>query len=205
MASVPEVGKQQAKSQRAREVICDATIDCLAKAGYGETSLNRVASLSGFSKGAVQHHFPSKEDLVAATANRLLERSFAPPRKQREPKTIFDAILSTWKRMINTDGYRALLEVLIAARTDQALQERLSEDLHRWNKAMDEQTSAFYQSTDRDDEDVMILLTMTRSLMRGLVIQDQYEDDPNRNLRMVKRWIELVEPHLKMRVSSTHD
>lgn len=199
MSTQQEIGKQQAKSQLARDTICDATIDCLATVGYGETSLNRVASLAGFSKGAVQHHFPSKEDLVAATANRLIERSFQPPSKLREPRSIAQAMISTWKRMINTDGYRALLEVLIAARTDKALRERLSEDLRQWNQAMDRQSLEAYESTSGNEDDVVMLLTMSRSLMRGLVIQDQYGVDSAQNLRMVERWIELIEPHLKLR------
>lgn len=108
-------------------------------------------------------------------------------------------MIGTWKRMINTGGYRALLEILTASRTDKKLQERISDNLHRWNRAMDEQSTAAYQSTSRNDEDVRILLIMTRSLMRGLVIQDSYSEDPDENLKMVERWIELISPHLELR------
>jgi AcrR family transcriptional regulator len=194
-----EIGKQQAKSQRARKTICDATIDCLVKHGYGETSLNRVAAIASFSKGALQHHFPSKEDLMTATADRLLERSFTPLEKKQRPESVEQALLLTWKRMINTGGYRALLEILTAARTDQKLQDRISDNLHRWNRAMDEQSISAYQSKTRDDEDVKVLMTMTRSLMRGLVIQDRYAEDPASNIKMVERWIELVAPLLELR------
>lgn len=200
MSEAPELGKQQAKSRHARETICDSTIHCLVKLGYGETSLNRVASHSGFSKGALQHHFPTKEDLMTATADRLLERSFAPgPSGETETRTIREALLHTWQHLINTGGYRALLEILTAARTDHKLQERISENLHRWNRAMDDHSVHAYKSVDRDDEDVKILMTMTRSLMRGLVIQDRYAEDPADNIKMVERWIELVEPLLETR------
>ena len=70
-----EVGVQQAKSARARAAICNATIASLAEVGYAETSLNRVAAIADFSKGAVQHHFPTKEDLIAATVDALLLRT----------------------------------------------------------------------------------------------------------------------------------
>ena len=55
-----EVGLQQAKSERARAAICDATIASLAAVGYAETSINRVAAMADFSKGAVQYHFQQR-------------------------------------------------------------------------------------------------------------------------------------------------
>jgi len=42
-------------------------------------------------------------------------------------------------------------------------------------------------------------MVMNRSLMRGLVIQDRYVDDPSYNLRVVKRWIEIAAPLLRHR------
>jgi AcrR family transcriptional regulator len=195
-----EMGKQKAKSLRARTAICDATIDCLYERGYGETSLVRVASLAGFSKGALQYHFPSKEDLMAATADVLLSRPFERKSgRDRRPRSVEAAIISTWNRMTNTPAYRALLEILIAARTDDKLQIRISDNLHRWNKAMDEQSLATFQSVGGTDKDVVALLTMTRSLMRGLVIQDRYSENPGENDAHVKRWAKLIAPQLKFR------
>ncbi|GIS20510.1 MAG: hypothetical protein CM15mP120_24260 [Pseudomonadota bacterium] len=80
-----EVGLQQAKSERARAAICDATIASLAAVGYAETSINRVAAMADFSKGAVQHHFPTKEDLIAATVDALLLRTVQSRGKNRQP------------------------------------------------------------------------------------------------------------------------
>jgi len=108
------LGKQQAKSMRVRKEICEATISCLIKLGYAETSLQRVAAAAGFSKGALQHHFPTKEDLMAATADRLLERPFTQPRTSEDiPTSVEDAILANWKKLANTEAYLALLQVTI--------------------------------------------------------------------------------------------
>ena len=200
MGTVEEIGKQQAKSLRARAAICDATIDCLFERGYGETTLARVAERAGFSKGALQHHFPSKEDLMAATVDVLLARPFERPQNPVLHQTSVEAaLISPWKRMTNTPAYRALLEILIAARTDQKLQNRISDNLHVWNKALDEQAVAMFKSVSGTDEDVKALLTMTRSLMRGLVIQDRYADDPSESDAHVERWAKLIAPQLAFR------
>ncbi len=121
MSTTEEVGKQQAKSLRARAAITKATIDCLYQRGYGETTLSRVAAKALFSKGALQHHFPTKEDLMAATADELLSRPFTRTVKpESRPTTVEEALTLSWRRMQNTPGYRALLEILIAARTVEA-------------------------------------------------------------------------------------
>ncbi len=204
MSTTEEVGKQQAKSLRARAAITKATIDCLYQRGYGETTLSRVAAKALFSKGALQHHFPTKEDLMAATADELLSRPFTRTVKpESRPTTVEEALTLSWRRMTNTLGYRALLEILIAARTDEKLQQRISENLHRWNKAMDDQAVATYRAVDGTDEDVVALLTMTRSLMRGLVIQDRYSDDPSEIDQHVERWSRLIAPQLEFREAVT--
>ena len=195
-----ELSKQQAKSLRARRAICDAAIDLLFEKGYGETSIAGVAARAGFSKGALQHHFPSKEDLMAATADTLLSRPFEMKgRRARKPLSVEAALISPWKRMTNTPAYRALLEILVAARTDEKLQDRISDNLHRWNKALDDQALVTFESVGGTDKDVVDLLTTTRSLMRGLVIQDRYSDDPSESAAHVERWAKLIAPQLKMR------
>lgn len=200
MNTAEEPGKQQAKSLRAKTAIENATIKCLYENGYGETTLARVASMAEFSKGALQHHFPTKEDLMTATADALLSRPFTRSSKPySKPKTVEEALALSWKKMINTPAYRALLEILVAARTDKKLQVRISDNLHNWNKAMDEQSLENYQSVNGTDEDVVALLTMTRSLMRGLVIQDSYSEDPTENDRHVERWVKLIAPQLNFR------
>jgi len=191
-----EVGLQQAKSERARAAICDATIAALAEVGYAETSLNRVASMADFSKGAVQHHFPTKEDLIAATLDTLLLRTVQS--RIAEPKSVEDALLEAWQRFINTPAYRALMEVLNAARTDAALRQRISSDLVDWGKKLDQQSLARYQSVSGNAEDVVMLLNMTRSFMRGLLIQEQYGVTAATTLNYVRKWIEMIAPLLKL-------
>lgn len=192
------LGKQQAKSVRARDAIFDATIGSLVEVGYAETSLNRVAASAGFSKGALQHHFPSKEDLIAATLDRLLERTFQQPKKL--PKTVGESLLIAWKKFVNTPPYRALLEILGAARTDRQLQLRISRNLLCWGRLMDQQAIEVYASTNgEDEEEVVMLLNMTRSFLRGLLIQERYGGDQARNLRYVKKWIELISPYLTLK------
>ena len=192
-----EVGLQQAKSERARVAICDATIASLAEVGYAETSLKRVAAMADFSKGAVQHHFHTKEDLIAATVDTLLLRTVQA--RATQPQTVEDALLEAWQRFINTPAYRALMEVLNAARTDSALRQRIASDLVDWGQKLDQQSLARYRSVSGDAEEVVMLLNMTRSFMRGLLIQEQYGVTSATTADYVRKWIELIAPLMELK------
>ncbi len=193
-----ENGLQKAKSARTRNTICEATVACLAELGYAETTLNKVVERTNLSKGALQHHFPSKESLITATADFLLERALQSDHKG-DAGTVAQRLLDTWVYMVHTKAYQALLEILNAARTDKGLQQVISPQLHQWNRNIDEQSRQLYKSVNGDDDDVITLLIMNRSLMRGLVIQDIYTNDPAASTKVVKRWIELISPLLTLR------
>ena len=195
---MPEVGLQQAKSQRARKAICEATIDSLVEVGYTETSLNRVAAAAGFSKGALQHPFPNKEDLIAATMDELLTRTETRHSTSRV-MTVDQALMQAWTRYINTPAYRALMEILAASRTDEMLKKRLSSELLNWGHKLDDQTRQLYEALSGDDDEAIMLLNMTRSFMRGLLIQERYGVTQEQTSQYVRKWIELVAPLLKLR------
>jgi len=191
-----EVSLQQAKSARSRDVICRSTIKLLAEVGYAETTINRVAQRAGVSKGAVQYHFPGKEDLIAATVDMLLLRTF---QKGRKPADVEASLLDMWQRFVNTTSYRALLEVLNAARTDRMLQARISAQLVAWGQRMDQQSLQNFTASSGEDADVVMLLNMTRSFMRGLLLQEQYGVSQETTLEYMSKWIELVGPLLRLR------
>lgn len=195
---VIQTSKQQTKSIKAQTAIMDSTIQSLMDVGYAETSLNRVAAQAGFSKGALQHHFSTKEDLIAATLDRLLERPFHSPPKKTRADSVEDTLLVAWKKYINTPPYRALMEILNAARTDKQLQLRISSNLLDWGKKLDQQSVEQYESVSGDDEEVIMLLNMTRSFFRGLLIQERYGGDSARREKYVSKWIELIAPLLKL-------
>ena len=189
--------------------MCKATIQLLAELGYAETTIAGVAQNAGFSKGAVQYHFPTKEELIAATVEHLLMRTVSSANQSYE--SVDSALLNAWQRLVNTSAYRALLEVLNAARIDRKLRLRISAELVAWGKNLDKQSLTIYQSANEQlpahegDTEVVMLLNMTRSFMRGLLTQEQYGVSPEETLTYVAKWVELIAPMLKLRSTRISD
>jgi AcrR family transcriptional regulator len=155
---------------------------------------------AGVSKGALQHHFPSKEDLMAATANWLLDNAtFLQIRNTRRPTAVRSSareLLDTWQKGANTDEFRALLEILVRMRTDPALKTRVAPELQAWHERSALLTRAGYEAASGREDDVDLLMAMNACLIRGLVIQEQYTADPAYIARIMARWIEIAAPLL---------
>jgi len=65
-------GRKASKETRRQQLI-EATIDSLAKRGYSETTLADVADGAGLSRGIVNFHFESKDNLLVATLQFMSE------------------------------------------------------------------------------------------------------------------------------------
>jgi len=194
-------GKQERKSQRARELICEATVACLAERGYAETSISRVVEQAGVSKGALQHHYPSKEELMASTASYLLKRPLRLAdlsSQDTSRQSIRSRLLAIWDSLTNTRAYLALLEILIAARTDKLLHARIADGLQASIREIDVYFLPRYGDLDHQaKEDLLLLMTANRCLMRGLLIEEQYGLSKARQRLVLERWLDLVVPEFE--------
>jgi AcrR family transcriptional regulator len=116
---------QPERVEAMRGRLLDATIDCLAERGYSGFSTNDVVRRAGVSRGALAHHFPAKADLVAAAADRLIELRAAEFRQRFEAITprrrTFARALDVLWTFFDDPSFAALLELLVAARTDPEL------------------------------------------------------------------------------------
>lgn len=201
--------KKQLQSEVARRKICEAVIDCLDELGYAETSINRVQERADVSRGALTHHFPSKEELMVATVVRLLEPVPGPAGRTRtKPQSrlggtrsggIERDLIRLWDRVVDTKEGRALFEILVAARTDKQLHARISPKLSQYNDSFNREVLKLYRSDALDDDDVVALWTICRVFVRGLHIQERFEPKPGRTSKIMKRFAQLIAPHLSVR------
>ena len=73
---VPTKKRREPKFRRAtpaarRSALVAATLRCLKKYGHAGASVRRISAAAGVSIGLINHHFPSKSGLIAATYQTL--------------------------------------------------------------------------------------------------------------------------------------
>ncbi|MEV8526655.1 ScbR family autoregulator-binding transcription factor [Streptomyces sp. NPDC006692] len=70
---------QQERGTRSRQTILEAAARVFDERGYDAASTNDILALSGLTRGALYHHFPSKEAIAAALVAAQSEALVVPP------------------------------------------------------------------------------------------------------------------------------
>jgi AcrR family transcriptional regulator len=187
------------QAEKARRRICRAVIACLDRFGYNETSLGRVQNEAGISRGALTHHFPTKEDMMVATLRQILEPvRFSGARTGRaapvsRPMSVHAELVRLWTETVDTVEGRALFEILVAARTDSELESRIKPSLVEYNDELGVGVLAIYRSRGRnDDDDVRTLWTICRVFLRGLHVQERFGGDRQTIGLLMERFADLI-------------
>ena len=116
---------QLERRNETQAAILSASIDLLAENGYAGFSASRVARRAGVSRGAQEHYFPKKNDLIAAATQHAMREAVEHARSLARPATgAADPVakfLTDSEHFFFRPVFRAMIEIMIAARSDRAL------------------------------------------------------------------------------------
>lgn len=117
---------QAHKSANMRRLILEAAMQAIVEHGYARVTTQIIVERAGVSRGAMLHHFPKKLDLLVALVRHIFERrnieftsELAKP-LDGEKGDEMKALDIYWEQSEN-DSFLALIELSVAARTDDQL------------------------------------------------------------------------------------
>ncbi len=189
--------RRREKSEAMRRRVCEAASEHLSEFGYHRTSIGKIAERAGVSQGALQHHFRTKDDLVAAVVEDVLSRSvkwFSLARVElaRGPDAFAEVVRRSWREQFCSKDYAALLEILTASRTDAALLDRITPALRSWRESIDRELTELLPSTQRTARELDAILSISRAMMTGLLVQDHLLRDEAHIDFVLEQWIDLA-------------
>jgi len=122
---------QSERRARTRKALLDATVETLVDVGYARMTTRGVAERAGVSIGALQHHFESKSELVAAAMEHLIaelsrELVARAPTASRSERKLAETLLDALWELHKGPLMAAVAELAVAARTDPALRTRFA-------------------------------------------------------------------------------
>ncbi|MEX2627684.1 MAG: TetR/AcrR family transcriptional regulator [Ilumatobacteraceae bacterium] len=113
-------GEADPRVERSRRVICEATLDELAKVGYGSMTIESIARRAGVGKATVYRHWDGKLDLVADALRTL--RPEIRPADHGSARDRIVGMLSELATMVADSEWSACMPALVSAATrDDAL------------------------------------------------------------------------------------
>jgi AcrR family transcriptional regulator len=180
-----QVARRAPRTQEERRAetqtrLLDATVECLAELGWSGTSTTEVARRAGVSRGAQQHHYPTKMLLVEAALEHLLERqrlafeqAFAAlPAERRNVEGALDLLWDTFREA----PALALMELAMAARTDVTLRELSIGITERIIQVILETFQRLFPESV-DEETAGTLIRTVFAMFVGLTLQYSVDDD----------------------------
>lgn len=193
---VPDRVPKQDRSRATRQRLLEAAVACLAEHGWAGSTVSVVAERAGVSRGAAQHHFPTREDLFTAAVEYVAEeRSTALralfPEGAADRRDVVAALVDLYTGPL----FRAALHLWVAASNEDQLRPRVTElesrvgrETHRI--AVD--LLGADESVPGARETVQGLLDMAR----GLGLANLLTDDTGRRDRVVAQWAVLLDEAL---------
>jgi AcrR family transcriptional regulator len=127
---------QQERREATRKALLEATIGCLVEEGYAGTTTRAVSARAQVSPGALQHHFTSKQELVAEAVGYLAGKLTAQLIEQGVPsgssrREVTEQLVDSLWQTLSGPLIVAATELAVAGRTDPFLRERLAKVQHQ--------------------------------------------------------------------------
>ncbi|MFF4932837.1 TetR/AcrR family transcriptional regulator [Streptomyces griseofuscus] len=188
---------KQDRSRATRQRLLEAAVACLAEHGWAGSTVAVVAGRAGVSRGAAQHHFPTREDLFTAAVEYVAEerssalRDLFPDGVRGDRRAVVTALVDLYTGPL----FRAALQLWVAASNEEQLRGRVTELEARVGR----ETHRIAVELLRADESRPGVRETVQGLLdmaRGLGLANVLTDDTARRERVVAQWAALVEASL---------
>ena len=196
---------QEQRRQETQAAVLAAAVDLLSEAGYAGFSASRVAARAGVSRGAQEHYFPTKNDLIAAATRHVMreavEHAQALARRATRSSDPVAKFLLDSEHFFFSPIYSALVEIMVAARAARALS-RICRPIVReargalnkiWTDALDD--AGYPRDSARQ------FIELTHYLLRGIFLVSFWLPYDIDRPALIDAWRKLAPAALRLQPS----
>ncbi|MEV5435081.1 TetR/AcrR family transcriptional regulator [Streptomyces sp. NPDC052682] len=193
----PDRLPKQDRSRATRQRLLEAAVACLAEHGWAGSTVLVVAARAGVSRGAAQHHFPTREDLFTAAVEYVAEqrstalRALFPQGAAGDRRAVVAALVDLYTGPL----FRAALHLWVAASNEDQLRPRVTELEARVGRET-HRIAVELLGADESRPGVRETVQGLLDMARGLGLANLLTDDAARRDRVVTQWAKLLEDTL---------
>jgi len=186
---------QAERSSTTRSRVCQATLEALAEVGHGLISTAMIAQKAKVSRGALTHQFPSRNDLLVAALRQLHEDWEVADPFGADPNetqyTLPELTEALWLTIFSDTRYIAAIELMLAARLDNELGQRLRDEMKRWVDIRDVRISLLV-GFEPDNETHTLKLHLILSVLRGIAVHQSFDPEIATGRKLVDLWKQIL-------------
>ncbi|KRF13868.1 hypothetical protein ASG90_13680 [Nocardioides sp. Soil797] len=186
---------QQERSRATRQRLLDATVESLAEVGWAGTSVVGVAARAGVSRGAAQHHFATRDDLVRAAVESVLDeltrhmvhRESDLDQGKERPLAVVEMLAEMWASSFG----KAATHLWVAASTDPSLRDLVLPLEKRFSRELFRATADLLR-VDRQEPAAVQSVRLTIDLTRGVGLGTLLHPDLQRRKAELAQWAAVL-------------
>lgn len=180
---------QQRKSIQTRITILEAAIDCLQEHGFARTTTQLIAQMAGISRGAMLHHYATKQELIASvidyTVFRRMENFLTAIRGLTDADRVDrNAGIEIYWQSLLTREFAAYLELMMAARTDAELREVFLPKARHYDEIERAEVVRAFPEWQDNAKAYELAMDYCMSTMQGLLLNREIWQDRDRRVRL---------------------
>lgn len=192
---------QAQRSETTRQLLLEAAIKVLIEKGYAGFRTADVALAAGISRGALTHHFPTKDELVLAALEHVFRKAADQgKRKARQVRTVDDAIaalLADSKAFFFSDLFLIAVDLTILGGREFPAAERIRDMSRTYRLPLEAAWLDALVALGVPSKSAEDLLWLTISIVRGLAVRRLLANEPRRFERLLALWREMVVNYLR--------
>jgi len=193
-AREPAREPQQDRSRATRARLLQSAITCLAELGYSASTVAVVAEHAGVSRGAAQHHFPTREALFTAALEHMTRQRGEQLKREVGDRGHLDAaaVVELVFELFTGTFFRAALMLWVAAASEPQLraqvvplEARIGREIHH--------VVVELLGADESVPGVRETVQATLDLARGLGLANLLTDDGRRRAGIARQWAAMLD------------
>ncbi len=191
---------QAERSDEMRQRLIEASAIVLRRKGYAGLRTDEVARVAKVSRGALQHHFPSKDSLVVATAEHLLQASLSRGSRRAASAAAaddpIDAIIEDGVEFFLGADFTVVLDLVLAGSKSRGMRDRIYEHAKRNRLGVEDAWLDLLvaKGVPRDKAEKVLMLTI--SVIRGFAVRALWQQDETLFRSLLAEWKLIIGGHL---------
>ncbi len=163
---------QEERRESTTASLMNAAMELLFERGYAALTLAQVAQRAGVSRGALNHYYPTKEQLVLASTHRAMEVEMEQIDETAllnlSRVQVVDAFFDASERFFLSRNFIAQLELVLAARNDERIAKDYFPLIAQYRSRFDNAWFDALTKSGMKNRDATELIDMTNLMFRGL-------------------------------------
>ena len=202
VAPVPRKRRTQAeRSDEMRQRVIEAAATVLRRKGYAGLRTDEVSRVAKVSRGAQQHHFPTKDSLVLATAAHLLNDGLERGRKRAQSalgnKDPIEAVIEDCMDFFLGPDFGVILDLVLASTKDRGLRDQVYQYARESRLGVEAAWLEVLCAHGVPPVKAEKALWLTISIVRGFSVRALWQRDEKLFRALLDEWKLILYGHLK--------